>query len=604
MSAPIKLLGVIRVSTDGQAKDDRNGIPAQRTAILKIAKDLGAELLDVVILGSGKGVDGSESMKTAEWKSRVLPRLDGSVHIACFELDRLIRSSDFNFEILGVLRSKSAKIYEPGKVTDLDTDGMITIIRAQVAGEEREKIRKRTRTGKAEAHTEGRWAHPKRLLPTGLTYDFDTCQWGYEPTEAAKVKAVFEMWVSGKSLQVISRAMGMSYQSCRAWLVNPLFKGIKVDAWTTDERKGPSRRKRPDEQTEVRVYGGPGQEPQLITDEMWRAAQDKIAKNAVGKRRAKERHRPECYYSGLLVSGHEALIPEDDIGMRRVTPDMAVPKHVLWSAVSQGSRAPSYFCRCSRIHGERKKGTLDKCALRSLPAAEVNRAVDVYLERLCTGSWFLEGLRASLEAKEDSTATTDEAERARIKSAVSKVEARRKRVLDLSEAGDLTIAETRERLAKITTERKGLEADLAKLSKPAVKVDPEAVIAEAIKAMTFRASWTPEEKRAWVETNIHEIRIKNGGISSVYVRIHGGGSHAVSGVTWESLLGYSVNDDRARINALVSAGGYLDIYDLAARLGLSVPGVRRRLEKGTLPKPATQVWKRWVWTEDQIEALT
>jgi len=104
----IRLVAMLRVSTEEQAKDDRSGLPRQEEVVLSIAQRLGvpeSRLLIVPVID----VSGSDLSQTLEWKTKILPELERpDTHLAIDDVLRILRPDNYDFTVAQeILRTQS-----------------------------------------------------------------------------------------------------------------------------------------------------------------------------------------------------------------------------------------------------------------------------------------------------------------------------------------------------------------------------------------------------------------------------------------------------------------------------------------------------------------
>lgn len=140
-----KLLGYARVSTDEQG-DSRNGLEAQRAAIIKYAHDHGYELIEIVEeVASGK-LD-QESRPVLDAAIKKVLKLKATLIVS--KLDRLSRQAAF---ILNLMNTRADFIVaELGE----NVSPFMLHIYAVVAEQERQMISKRTKDALAQLKARG-----------------------------------------------------------------------------------------------------------------------------------------------------------------------------------------------------------------------------------------------------------------------------------------------------------------------------------------------------------------------------------------------------------------------------------------------------------------
>lgn len=223
------VIELIRVSTEGQAADDRAGIPAQRAANQRTAALFGLTIIDTVemIDVSGPAVLSDPAMQQL---LREIARAD--IHgVVTREVSRLMRPDNYaDYAILQTFRETDTLLYLPEGPLDLRSDAgrLMGTIRAAMAGHELSVIRERMMGGKEALRRAGHWAAAAHCLPFGVGYDRATHRFFYKP-EASKVSELFRCFLAGDTnYDGLSRILGMSRGSAKNVLQNPIYTGWLV----------------------------------------------------------------------------------------------------------------------------------------------------------------------------------------------------------------------------------------------------------------------------------------------------------------------------------------------------------------------------------------
>lgn len=121
----IPVASLVRVSTTGQAGDERGGLPRQRAAVGEAVRRHG---LTVVRAFELPGVGGDRVSTTPAWAEIRALLAQGRIRgVVCDAVDRLCRASDLDLTVLADLQRHGASIWTPGEVRDLSsaTDGLL-----------------------------------------------------------------------------------------------------------------------------------------------------------------------------------------------------------------------------------------------------------------------------------------------------------------------------------------------------------------------------------------------------------------------------------------------------------------------------------------------
>jgi DNA invertase Pin-like site-specific DNA recombinase len=219
---------LIRVSTEGQASEDRAGIPAQReanrrTALtygLKIVKSI--EIIDV----SGAAVLSSPQMQEL-LRMMESPEIHG---VVTKEFSRLMRPEKFtDYALLQQFIDTGTVLYLPDGPIDLASKSgrLLGTIRAALAGLERREIIERMNDAKESMRRAGRHPGGESSLPYGVAYS-PKAGWSYT-ADAEKVRTAFRLFLSGEtSYTVLSQKLHIPRTNVRFILENPIYTGWRV----------------------------------------------------------------------------------------------------------------------------------------------------------------------------------------------------------------------------------------------------------------------------------------------------------------------------------------------------------------------------------------
>jgi DNA invertase Pin-like site-specific DNA recombinase len=232
-----KVIELIRVSTQGQAGDNRASIPAQReinrrTAAahnLQIAQSV--EMVDV----SGAAVLCAPEMQQL-LKTIQNPEIHG---VVAREFSRLMRPDNFaDYAILQAFADTRTKLYLPEGPLDFNskTDKLMGTIRAAMAGMERTEILERTWAAKESKRKAGKHPQNHNSLPFAVGYEAKNSRWFYKP-EVEKVREAFRLFMSGETgYRAVASKVGIEAFNLRNILRNPVYTGWRV----INQRRDPS----------------------------------------------------------------------------------------------------------------------------------------------------------------------------------------------------------------------------------------------------------------------------------------------------------------------------------------------------------------------------
>jgi DNA invertase Pin-like site-specific DNA recombinase len=370
-----RVIGLIRVSTQGQAGDDRGGIPAQRESNARTAKAFDLKIVKTVEMVDISGALVLESPEMQELLRLIeSPSIDG---VVAKDFSRLFRPDKFtDLAVLQRFIDTNTDIYLPDGRMDLSSKmGMFTgTIRAAFAGLERREILDRMRDAKEAIRRAGKHPGGQSSLPFGVEYSEEK---GWKFTaEAEKVKHAFALFLSGnRSYVEIAGELNIPRSSLVYVLENPIYTGWRV----YDERRDPSgggyvarpggrqgyRRKidrPPDEVIRVRVLDG------IVSDQDFARAQQLIElkrkKHWQGRTGVPERYT----YNGFLICG--------ECGQRLYT---------------HSSQHEYYICKTRQTRERRKRASLnlEPCSNKYMLRRKLEPKIDSLIGEKLQDSAFL-----------------------------------------------------------------------------------------------------------------------------------------------------------------------------------------------------------------------
>jgi DNA invertase Pin-like site-specific DNA recombinase len=429
-----KAIELIRVSTEGQAADDRGGIPAQRAANLRTAATNGLEIVRTFQI---EDVSGAKILACPEMQELLrlieAPEICG---VVTREFSRLMRPEDLSdFAILQRFAETKTLLYLPDGVVDLGNKSgrLFGILRAAMAGHEREEIRERMNSGKEAIRRAGRHAGGDNLLPYGVAWDKKQ-GWRFTP-ESEKVKEAFrQVLTTVRPYSEIAAELGIPKTNLRCVLQNPIWLGFRVydskrDLSTAgyiageNGRQGYRRKVARDEADVVRVKVL----PELISEADFQRVQEILADRAARERIIRNQHAPRYQFNGYLAC--------------------AICGNPLYTQTN--SKAGYYICKLNNTRA-RKRGQL--CAnpyvLSRKLETKVNGVLADRLQDRATIRHIAEMyLSDAQEAAGVAPVNTEAA-----KTLITSLEAKRSRILDAYFDGSISKAERDKRLASTDVE--------------------------------------------------------------------------------------------------------------------------------------------------------
>ena len=305
-----RVVELVRVSTEGQASEDRAGIPAQRAVNRRTAAQHGLEIVQTIEITDVSG--------TAVLRSRGMQELlrlieSPDIHgVVAKEFSRLMRPENFSdYALLQHFIDTRTILYLPDGPLDFASEAgkLLGGIRALIAGQERREMLRRLEDAKEAMRRVGKHPGGSATLPYGVGYSKDG-GWHYT-VEAGKVKEAFGLFLSGEtSYTKIGKRLNLPRTNVRFLLQNPIYTGSKVyDAKRDpsilgyrprpDGRQGDRRKiKRPPEEViRVRVLDG------LVTEDEFARAQQVIESKRQKHWRLRGKAPNHYTYNGFLTCG-------------------------------------------------------------------------------------------------------------------------------------------------------------------------------------------------------------------------------------------------------------------------------------------------------------
>jgi site-specific DNA recombinase len=231
-----KVIELIRVSTLGQADEDRAGVPSQRTVNKKTCDQQGLEIGRIFEIAD---VSGASVLLAPEIQELIRLLESGSFSgVVTREFSRLIRPESFaDFALLQVFVDTKTVLYLPDGPVDFSnkTGRFMGTIRAAIAGMERAEILERVWNAKEEKRRRGELAQGSVVLGFGVDYEPGR-GFFYKP-EAQLVGEAARGFLAGKqSYAEIAKTLGVTPRGAHVILRNPIWTGVRV----IDKKRDPS----------------------------------------------------------------------------------------------------------------------------------------------------------------------------------------------------------------------------------------------------------------------------------------------------------------------------------------------------------------------------
>jgi len=235
-----RVIQLLRVSTDAQARDQRMGMEAQRTACVQLCRAHGLTVGHTVELTD---VSGAAIMQTPEMQQLCALLQQGQYHgIVTREFSRVLRPQNYDYFLFGVMAATRTTLYsEAGTIEPWTSTGrMMVAMHGAIAANELDTIRARMMAGKEAARRAGRWVSGR--LPLGVAYTRSTNTFSYTE-DAARVRALFRGVLAGKqNYDQLARQARVDRITARNLLRNPIYTGWLVYAKQRDYTRHYQRR--------------------------------------------------------------------------------------------------------------------------------------------------------------------------------------------------------------------------------------------------------------------------------------------------------------------------------------------------------------------------
>jgi DNA invertase Pin-like site-specific DNA recombinase len=433
-----RAIQLIRVSTAGQADQDRASIPSQKTINERTAKAHGLTIVKTIQIADVSGV---AVLLAPEIQELIVLMRDPEIHgVVAREFSRLMRPENFtDYAFLQAFSETGTILYLPEGPIDFSskTGRLMGTIRAAIAGMERTEILERIWNAKEEKRRNGGFAQSRICLPFGVS--FIGGSWRYTD-DVGRVQLAFQLALSGDaSYTSIGNKVGIRPYNLRNILRNPIYTGWRVidkkrdlsaagKYKTKDGRQGDRRKiqRAPDEVIRVKVIDDP-----LISESDFQKVQRILDLKKQNSWRHIEGYEHRFTYNGYLNCECGALV------------------------YTKYRRDDYYVCkvRCgaSYMRRDRLEPMLDKLFTRDL-----------------TRPRFLQKIVKAMKQKEPTGNQERYAEQ------LKGLEAKRQRVLSAFYDGVIDVQERESKLAEIATSRRVL-IGMAERERPVPQVTVEAL---------------------------------------------------------------------------------------------------------------------------------
>jgi DNA invertase Pin-like site-specific DNA recombinase len=307
---PMPVIGLIRLSSEEQAREGKEGIARQRAQI-----EMGARLHNLQIVRTVEAIDvsGRHVANDPQFQQIFRDLKTSAVQgVIVAEQSRLVRPQHYeDFKILDHFKNNRKLVYTPTDKLDPNTPaGWISLlVGGAMSGNELNLLRDRMRGGKEIKRKKGLHPMSTANLPRGVKFirvrnehgKVVSERWEHDGIDSERIRQAYELLFQGDSYPTIAAKIGGGWtdNGIRRALRNLIWKGVRRYQWTagTEEYlpKGstkPRRRMVPREEVlEVPIDLEP-----IISPERWAKAQEII------EAKIHHHHRKTKKASRFLVS--------------------------------------------------------------------------------------------------------------------------------------------------------------------------------------------------------------------------------------------------------------------------------------------------------------
>lgn len=500
-----KAIELIRVSTQGQADDDKAGIPAQRASNRRTAAAAGLEIVRTIELTDVSGTAVLRSPEIQELLRLIeSPDIEG---VVAREFSRLMRPERFeDFILLQAFADTKTVLYLPEGPIDLSTKAgsFMGGMRALMAGWERREILERMHGAQEEMRRAGKFASGQ--LPFGVAYENN--RWSYTG-EAEKIREAFRL-VLTTSLPYagIARRLNLGRTNLRCMLSNPIYSGWRV----VDQKRDPSPagyvprpngrqgyrkkiRRTPEEVIRIRVMDG------IVSESDFAAVQEILSSRANREQAIRTKNQPRYMFNGFL---------------RCAACGMPMYSH-------KNQTAEYYYCKLNGTR-ERQKDPAGGCRTPYVMAKKIEPKIDEMFSVRLQHESTLAGIAEHFAKQSKNRVAGQAHDPEAVKQQIELLKAKRTRILDSFYDGIIDRQQRDERLASVSSDieaYKGLQSRLP-ANKPALDVDG---LVDLLSVFAEMAYLPREDKRsllraAHAEVSVHGYTIKSLSLRALPISTH------------------------------------------------------------------------------------
>jgi site-specific DNA recombinase len=508
------VIELIRVSTEGQASEDRAGIPAQRDANRRTARTYGLTIVKSIEIVD---VSGAAVLSSPQMQELLRMMESREIHgVVTKEFSRLMRPEKFtDYALLQQFIDTETVLYLPDGPIDLASKSgrLLGTIRAALAGLERREILDRMNDAKESMRRAGKHPGGESSLPYGVAYS-PKAGWSYT-ADAEKVRTAFRLFLSGEtSYTVLSQKLHIPRTNVRFILENPIYTGWRVYREKRDPsaigyvskpggRQGYRRKieRAPDEVIRVQVLDA------IVSEEDFNRVQQFIGLK-------KEKHwrsyadAPNRYtYNGFLACG-----------------DCASPLY------THTSKDEFYVCKSRNTREARLRAArgLVPCSNPYMLRKKLEPKIDLLLAEKLREPEFLSRVVDEFNAGIQSSVSMASTEKRVIDRKLANLEAKRQRILEAFFDGAISKPERDNRIAQVDAELSAFHEILLDTMPAASDMRTEAQIEEILEPFAEWEFLERDDKRTLLAALCPEIRVERYVVKSLMLNLVAEGRNEVS----------------------------------------------------------------------------
>lgn len=440
-----RVVGLIRVSTAGQAKDDRGGIPRQRRVIEETIRLKNLDCIRTYVVSDCSGTQVLVHPDIQQILKLIASRVATGLVVA--DLDRLFRPDQMtDYAILQSFKDTGAIIYSGDTEYDLTNrdSTLFAGIRSAISGFELSLMKERQQGAKEAKRRAGQHPSNDLTLPLGVSYDRKQQKFFYNERISTVVE-VFRLYDQGvRNYCELARRTGLLNVTIKNILRNPIYTGWRVINQRRGEKKisrtGKLYRKKTDRKEEevirVKVIDIPA-----VSQECFDRVQAAMAETRYNHLDARKRDEVFNFGTGVARCGHCGEILLASSGKK-----------------SDGSRHGYYQCKGNYYLYKKRLGG---CRQPHVRVDEIDELIEAFASHTLTDPKTLTALvEGSLQRASEIISPFPQANE---DDQIKAVQKRERRLLDAYEGGVLTLEELRTRREELRKEAATLRKKQAEM---------------------------------------------------------------------------------------------------------------------------------------------